>query len=150
MLWKPLLLMFVLMLGAGCGGGAGEPDFRLRRIKLPNGDTIFAEPVGNQGDMMRGLMFRNELKPNHGMLFLHQVETPQAYWMFQVRIPLDIIWIDRNRRIVEIVANAQPCMAAKSGECPNYGGTKPAQYVLEIAGGEVAKRGLAVGQVLDF
>jgi uncharacterized protein len=150
MRWIPFLLISAFA-WLGCQPKNDEQvDFRLRRIQLPNKQTVYAEVVGNQGDMMRGLMFRNELKKDHGMLFLHQVEVPQAYWMFQVRIPLDIIWLDRNRRIVEIVANAQPCMKPSSTECPTYGGTRPARYVLELAGGEAAKKGLTVGQQLDF
>ena len=62
--------------------------------------------------------------------------------MYQVRIPLDIIWMDRYRAIVEIAANAPPCKTVAS-QCPHYGGnSERAQYVLELAGGMAAKYGL--------
>lgn len=125
-------------------------DFRLRRIRLPNGDRILAEPLMNREDMVRGMMFRDKLEPGRGMLFQHAQPGRYGYWMFQVRIPLDIIWMDENHRIVEIVANAKPCMTRNSRECPSYGGNRYAQFVLELAGGEAARRALKVGDVLTW
>ena len=51
--------------------------------------------------------------------------------MYQTLIPLDIIWLDSNRNIVEIAANAQPCKTQAS-KCPQYGGNRISSYVIEI------------------
>ena len=43
--------------------------------------------------------------------------------MYQVKIPLDMVWMDKNRRVVEMVENTPPCKT-KASECPNYGGNR--------------------------
>jgi uncharacterized membrane protein (UPF0127 family) len=70
--------------------------------------------------------------------------------MYQVRIPLDIIWMDHDRRIVEISANTPACLSRSAHECPSYGGHEKARYVLELAGGGAALYGLKVGDTLGF
>lgn len=124
-------------------------DLQSSIVTLPGGREIKAERMVHVTDMARGMMFRDSLAPDRGMLFFHEREGNYTYWMYQVRIPLDIIWMDGNRRIVEISANTPPCKTAAS-QCPQYGGTRSAKYVLEIGGGMAARYGLKVGDVLDF
>ena len=70
--------------------------------------------------------------------------------MFQCIVPLDIIWMDRNRRIVEISADTPPCTSTNPDNCPSYGGKFDARYVLELNGGDAARYGLKVGDILQF
>jgi uncharacterized membrane protein (UPF0127 family) len=136
---------------AGCGERAvTEDEFRTRVITLPNGARIRAEVAVHPTEMMRGMMFRESLARDRGMLFIHAEEAEYTYWMFQVKIPLDIIWMDRNHRIVEISASTPPCPSSKAPECPSFGGKKKSQFVLELAGGEAAKQGLKPGDMLAF
>ncbi len=117
---------------------------------MPNGKTITAEVMTNPVDMSRGMMFRDTLAANRGMLFIHGSPGRYAYWMFQVKIPLDIIWMDQNRRVVEISANTPPCPSKSARDCPNFGGHEEAMYVLELAGGMAAKYGVEKGSVINF
>lgn len=134
-----------------CGGQSTTAgDFDTRPVKLPNGKTIQAEVMVKEQDMYRGMMFRDSLPPGRGMLFVHGQPSKVPYYMYQVRIPLDIIWIDTDRKIVEIAANTPPCHAKSPTGCPTYGGHYLAQWVLELGGGEAAKNGLAVGDTLSF
>jgi hypothetical protein len=95
------------------------------------------------------MMFRESLAPDRGMLFVHTSSGRYSYWMFQCLIPLDIVWLDAAKRIVEISANTPPCKGgAKS--CPSYGGNYDALYVLEIAGGMARKYGLDTGDSIRF
>ena len=100
-------------------------------------------------DMARGMMFRDLLPPDRGMLFVHPAAGRYRYWMFQVSVPLDIIWLDARRRIVEISPDTPPCQA-QARDCPSYGGNADSQYVLELAGGMAARYGLKLGDVLGF
>ena len=135
---------------SGCGEQTVSLDeLRERMITLPNGDKIRAEVMITPVDVQRGMMFRDSLPRGRGMLFVHGKPDYYKYWMYQVNIPLDIIWMDSGRRIVEIAANAPPCKTQAS-ECPNYGGGELARYVLELAGGEAQRLGLRVGSVLAF
>ena len=100
-------------------------------------------------DMMRGMMFRDSLAADRGMLFFHTQPGKYGYWMYQCKFPLDIIWMGADRSIVEIAANCLPCRA-RASECPKYGGHFQAQYVLELAGGEAARNNLRTGDTLTF
>jgi uncharacterized membrane protein (UPF0127 family) len=99
---------------------------------------------------MRGMMFRDSLAKDRGMLFVHPSDGNYAYWMYQCRIPLDIIWMNHDRRIVEISTDTPPCPSKAAHECPSFGGHEKARYVLELAGGGAALYGLHVGDSLSF
>lgn len=133
-----------------CSNDKEADRFMKRAVTMPNGSTIYAETAIEYQEMLRGLMFRESLANDHGMLFFHNKVGRYSYWMFQVKIPLDIIWMDHSKTVVEVLANVPPCPSAKSNECPQHGGTKDAQFVLELAGGMAAKYGVTVGSKIDF
>lgn len=144
------LLPILLLAMAGCGTRATtEEEFGTRLVTLPNGRQIRAEVETTSEEMARGMMFRESLAADHGMLFFHVKPDLYRYWMFQCKIPLDIIWMDSERRIVEISANTPPCQKPAS-ECPSYGGTKTSQFVLEMKAGEAARNRLKTGDTLTF
>lgn len=140
----------IAVLLTSCSNVEEADHFRLRAITMPDGTTIYAEMAIEYVELVRGLMFRDSVAKDRGMLFLHNKTGRYPYWMFQVRIPLDIIWLDSKKNIVEVVANAPPCPNAKSSECPTYGGTQDAQFVLEVAAGGAARLGAIVGSKIDF
>ena len=92
----------------------------------------------------RGLMFRNHLDPDTGMLFLFPSPAPLTFWMKNTLIPLDMIFIDSNRRILCIVENAAP--ETETGRHVEG----DSQYVLEIGGGLSQKWGLSAGTTVEF
>lgn len=142
------LLAFALALSCGEKPATLE-TYYTRTITLPDGFQVRAEVMIRPEDMMRGMMFRDDVAPDRGMLFIHGEPGRYTYYMYQVRIPLDIIWLDGNRRIVEISPDTPPCKTQAS-RCPLYGGKETALYVLELGGGSVARHGLKVGQQLQF
>jgi len=125
-------------------------DFNTRELKLPKGQKIRVEVMGDTRDMARGMMFRDSLAPDRGMLFVYASMEKHPHWMYQVRIPLDMIWLDRDRRIVEIVPNIPPCASKSAKECPPVGGHTNSITVLELAGGMAEKYGLQNGQMLEY
>jgi uncharacterized membrane protein (UPF0127 family) len=140
----------VLLASFGCSEKPVTLDeYYTTIVTLPNGQKIRAEVMTNPTDMMRGMMFRDSLAPDRGMLFVHDHPGRYTYWMYQVRIPLDIIWIDSQHKIVEISADTPPCRTQASG-CPQYGGDETAQFVLELAGGMAKKYGLKLGETISF
>ena len=118
-------------------------------VTLPGGQKIRAEVLTRPEDMQRGMMFRNSLAPDRGMLFVHNTPGRYPYWMFQCLIPLDIIWMDASRKIVEISAGTPPCRGEAS-TCPSYGGHRDSLYVLELGGGMAARYGLKLGDTISF
>jgi hypothetical protein len=143
------LLLPVLILAACGSQRSADEQLNTRVVTLPGGQRIQAEVLVRPEDMARGMMFRDSLAPDHGMLFVHPQPAYYKYWMFQVRIPLDMIWMDSDRRIVEISADTPPCKTARD-LCPTYGGHARAQFVLELAGGMAAKYGLKTGGRIEF
>ncbi|MBZ5675202.1 MAG: DUF192 domain-containing protein [Acidobacteriia bacterium] len=133
-----------------CSKATEVEGLNATEITFPNGKTVIAETMIRDVDQMRGMMFRDSLSKDRGMLFIHPDEGNVPYWMYQVRIPLDIIWMDHQRRIVEISANTPACTSKSSRDCPSYGGHEKARYVLELAGGGAATYGLKVGDSLSF
>ena len=143
-------LLAALLAIAGCGPKPSTlEDFQLRSVTLPGGQVIKVEMMVDKLDVMRGMMFRPSLAPDRGMLFVYIVPDHHFHWMYQTLIPLDMIWLDSNRNIVEIVENAQPCKTQAS-KCEQYGGKQLSSYVLEIGGGLAGKYGLQLGQAIRW
>jgi uncharacterized membrane protein (UPF0127 family) len=93
----------------------------------------------------RGLMFREELCSDCGMLFVYDEEVKSKFWMKNTLIPLDIIWLDSDLKVIH-VANAVPCVTE---ECGLYGpSSEKSQYVLEVNSGVAKNIGLEKGSIL--
>jgi hypothetical protein len=147
---KVLLPLAVLVL-CSCGEAPTKlEDLNATEIMFPNGSKMLADTMLQQLDLTRGMMFRDSLAQDRGMLFVYGKEQKTPFWMYQVKIPLDIIWMDKGRHIVEIVPKAAPCTTKKSSECPLYGGGADALYILELNAGSAAKLNLRIGDVLGF
>lgn len=151
------LAILGLVLWAACGGpppalprGSGPAQLPTTQVTLPDGAPIEAELAISSEEQARGLMFRAELPPDRGMLFVGSRSSRRSFWMYQCLIPLDIIWMDGAHRIVEIVRSAPPCSSTDPGACPSYGGNANSVYVLELAAGQSDAHGLRIGDRLDF
>ncbi|HET6779640.1 MAG TPA: DUF192 domain-containing protein [Nitrososphaera sp.] len=107
---------------------------------------LFVEVADDQDETMRGLMFRNHLSWNAGMLFVFYDEEPRTFWMKNTLIPLDMIFVDSNLRIVDIKENVPPCVLGD--KCPLYPSKDRAQYVLEVNAGFVQENGIKMGDRL--
>ena len=79
-------------------------------------------------DIAKGLMYREKMEADHGMLFIFPTIQKHSFWMKNTLIPLDIIWLDEKKEVVFIAKNAQPC----TEECSLIIPDKNAKYVLEI------------------
>jgi uncharacterized membrane protein (UPF0127 family) len=144
------LVPLCLCLAACSNDTATIEDFNSQTVTLPDGTKVKAEVMMNPKDMMRGMMFRDTFPEGKAMLFIHNSPTNQPYWMYQVKVPLDIVWMDKNHRVVEMVENAPPCKTEKASGCPNYGGNRTYSFVIELPGGYARKHGVREGEVLQF
>jgi uncharacterized membrane protein (UPF0127 family) len=113
-------------------------------LHTANGNLMFqAEIALTPEQHQRGLMYRKQLLPNTGMLFVFPTVDQVSFWMENTLIPLDMLFIDADGKIVTVHENAIPLdrTAIPSG--------KPVKAVLEISGGESAKQGIHVGDTID-
>jgi hypothetical protein len=147
--FAPILVLTVFLTACGEKPVADMKDLESISISLPHGETIRAEVLMRKTDKMRGMMFRDALPPDRGMLFIYGAQAKNAFWTYQVKIPLDIIWLDRQKNIVEISPNTPPC-TTNASQCPFYGGNALSTYVLEMSGGMAARYGLKVGDSVRF
>jgi len=145
-----LIIPLAVLALCACGSRESDAGLNITEVTFPSGQIVRAETMLQQIDQMRGMMFRDSLAQDRGMLFVHPAEGKYPYWMYQCRIPLDIIWMNQDRRIVEISANTPPCPSKAAHECPSFGGHENARYVLELAGGGAALYGLKLGDSLSF
>lgn len=91
-------------------------------------------------------MLRKSLGEREGMLFIYEQPGKLGFWMKNMQIPLDILWIDSRRQIVDIAKNVSPCKE----ECPTMEPQKEAQYVLEIKAGSVDSYAIEIGDAVSF
>lgn len=110
------------------------------QIRTDKGVTSFqVEIADSEMEREYGLMCRRSLAADRGMLFLFARAEPQMFWMRNTLIPLDIIYIGANGRVVSISRNVQ---ALDESGAPSAG---PAKFVLELAAGRAAQIGLLPG-----
>ena len=108
---------------------------------------FYVELAATSEERSRGLMLREHLDPDKGMLFIYHDEGVHYFWMKNTLIPLDMIWINGNREVISISKDVQPC---QTSQCPQIGPGQKVQYVLELNGGASDKIGLAVGDKITF
>ena len=137
----PLLFAVFLCLPA-CASGSGTPWVEIK------GKRFFVEVADDDAERGRGLMFRDSMAADRGMLFVHEREEPQAYWMKNTKIPLDIIYFDSKRKLVSVQKRVPPCSAGD--RCPPYPSEGNVRYVLELNAGSADAMGLAKGDELVF
>ncbi len=135
--------------------------FWLKKQKMETAKICFnehcflAEIAKTKAQRMKGLMFRENLAQDRAMLFVFENTGVHNFWMKNCKIPLDIIWLDEDYKVVAIKANNQPCPA--TGDCPSIIPTSAlseamagkagvvAKYALEINAGVASQIGLSEG-----
>ena len=120
---------------------AGDPYVTLKNERF---SVELAETSEQQA---LGLMFRDTLPDDHGMLFLFPVAAIRSFWMKNTRIALDIFYFDAELKLVSVSENTRPC---RTQRCPSYPSTGPAKYVLELNAGKAAELGVQAGDVLEL
>lgn len=92
-------------------------------------------------------MFRDRVPEGTGMLFFFRDSGEYPFWMKNTLVPLDMIWLDDQRRVVHVEPNVPPC---KADPCPSYPPHAAAKYVLELGAGQAAKHQVTNGTTLRF
>ena len=136
---RSIVAGFVLLVVAACSSGedrlvlhTGQGDF-----------TFTVEIADTNEERAKGLMFRNELAADAGMLFDYGKEQEASFWMQNTLIPLDMIFIGADGVVKTIHVNAKPLDTT-----PIPSGV-PVRFVLEIPGGRSREIGLAVGDRME-
>lgn len=105
-----------------------------------------AEVVDRILKLQQGLMFKKSLALEKSMLFVFKKEGYHDFWMKNMNFPLDIIWIDKDKFIVGITKNAQPCLQ----DCESFTVQEKVKYVLEVISGFADNHQIKVGDQVEF
>jgi len=127
---------------AACDSDAGGP-----RVIVPGRDgeiAVAVEIADTPAERSLGLMYRRDLDAHAGMLFLFDDTAVRSFWMRNTPLPLDMIFIDEQQRVVGIVHDAVPFTTTPRAV------DAPSRYVLEVHAGFSARHGLAAGDQLRF
>ena len=114
---------------------------------LPDGSTVRMEVAADDDTRAQGLMFRDRVPEGTGMLFVFAQSGDYPFWMKNTLVPLDMVWVDDQSRVVHVEPNVPPC---KADPCPSYPPHAVAKYVLELGGGQAAKHRVVNGSRLTF
>ncbi len=140
--WLQFTVLLLLALAIfGCTNQTKTPTVTI------GSSTFTVELAQTPTERETGLMNREILADNAGMLFIFEDEHPRTFWMKNTKIPLDMIFIGKNKKITAIIHSAPPC---KIDPCPTYSSIKPAMYVLEINGGEAKTRNFNEGDIVKI
>ena len=156
---KRLLPALALCLLAGCGGprdGATPPPTAALLVLRPGAEAppgaaavARVEVVSTPRDRERGLMGRDALPPDTGMLFVYPGDRRLRFWMKDCRGPLSAAFMDREGRILN-VAEMAPGAGIPDEELPYYASEGEARFVLEMEGGWFARKGIGPGHRADL
>lgn len=143
-----LILVLCLALGAGSAAAQGLPSFAQRDLTVDRAGggplTLHVEVAESPAQKAYGFMFRRELPRGQGMIFLFKPAQEAVFWMKNTLLPLDILFIAPDGRIVKIAAQARPM------DPTPIPSDAPVAAVLEIGGGEAAAQGLATGDHVEL
>jgi uncharacterized membrane protein (UPF0127 family) len=135
-----LICLFPTLLSA-------DEQARTLVVQLPSGTKITAEVADTPSKRVLGLMFRDTLPDHHGMLFIFENPDFHGIWMKNCRIPLDILWLDQDRRVIHKEENVPPC---QTDPCHTYYPLQKALYVLELNAGLITKEKIRLGAQIQF
>ena len=124
------------------GEGAGL------RVLMVGGQPFRVELAVTREEQLRGLLGRESLDPDAGMLFVFSVERTQSFWMKETLIPLDLIYLDAEGTVVSVHTMA-PEPGVPDALLTRYSSAGPALYALEINAGLAEALGVAWGEVVD-
>jgi uncharacterized protein len=137
----PILALLLIFAPAGC---RHKQDSLLPVTSMQIGSERFDLEIAiSPHDQEVGLMHRDSLDSDHGMIFINSEEKPQTFWNHDVHFPLDLIFLDSSARVVSL----KHLDAFSEKNVPS---DAPAQYVIELNAGTVARLGVKVGDRLDL
>jgi len=156
---KMVLPLAALALGFGlsCEKDSPPPDSSIPPVipvqTLPKvtlqiaGQPFTLELAVTRPARTRGLMFRKDLAPDTGMLFVFSNSQPRSFYMKNCLIDLDLIYLDPQGKIVSFTTMKMP---VPGRPLQTYPSTGPAQYVIELSAGTAARLNLKSGQSIPL
>ena len=122
-------------------------NVKIVRIVSVNGKDVEAEIAGTPQERTKGLMYRTILEDGKGMLFTFGTASQYPFWMKNMKISIDIIWIGDNMTVIDMDQNVPPC---EQENCELYTPSAAAKYVLEVPAGCASQNVIQTGNTVEF
>lgn len=127
------------------------PDFEYELRKITIHDVPLTVEIADDPEKTAlGLMYREGMPEDQGMLFIFERERIHQFWMMNMKFNLDILWLDSDGKVVHIVEHAEPCISEALTSLCTYRPDAPAKYVLEVNSGFVEKYGINENSTMKF
>lgn len=127
---------------------SGEKETEHILVTFPNGRQLEGEVANTPEKLLFGLAFRESLPAGSALLMIFDESGPHRVWTKQYRMPVDMIWVDESKHIVDVMEGLSPCEA---DSCPRYGSpSTAARYILQTRAGFVKDASVALGMELKF
>lgn len=151
-IWSMGVIAAVLALSACRSPGAAETPLETVGMCIETPTTthkIVVERAVTSTERAKGLMGREALQEDHGMLFVYDEERPPeaTFWMYRTFIPLDIAYADANGNI-RAIKKMLPCAGDNSAKCAHYPAGVSYRLALEMPQGYFRERSISVGDQL--
>ena len=140
----PGLALLALLSAAACSNAATGP-----RVVLPSGQAITVEVAVTDQEKAQGLMFRESMPRDAGMVFPFEGLEIRPFWMKNCHFPLDMIYTTKDGTVVDVLRNVTPC-AADPAPCDSVAPKAKADTVLEVNAGVAEAGGAVPGARLKF
>jgi hypothetical protein len=123
--------------------------YRLVRVTWRN-KAVKAYLADSFAKKMFGLMYRDRLERDRGMLFVLGRESVvgASIWMLNMRFSIDVVWMDRGGRVIDVAENLRPCASAFG--CKTYAPRERAKYVLELNSGMARSLEIKRGEIMTI
>ncbi len=141
------LIVLGVLVAVGYGMFSIITDMNQQRVSIAIGKANLRAEVADTDELRtKGLSGRQELEENRAMLFVFDNNAQHSIWMKDMRIPIDIIWLDEKKKVVHVEHNIWP----DNGPHKTYASPKPARYVLEIKAGGTKNHNIKIGVQARF
>jgi len=117
------------------------------QVKLGSG-AFSTRVVSTDASREKGLSGVEKLGPNEGLLMIFDKDDKYGIWMKDMKIPIDILWLDKDKKVIFMVMDAQP--ESDNIDLKTYVPLSPARYVVELQSGAIKKAGIIIGSTAEF
>lgn len=130
-------------------GGAIPSSNGYRQVSVTiNGVELVADIAATSDQKSRGLSVKDSLNENEAMLFLFKTEGEHSFWMKNMKFPIDIIWLDDDKKVIHVEHGLEPCIPDEF--CNPYKPDRDSLYVLETVAGFAQKYNVTDGTQVEF
>ena len=145
------LVQVAISLGVLIGVACAEPSEPGGPALEIDGSRFEVEIAATPAERSRGLSGRESLPDSSGMLFVYESARTPSFWMKEMLIPLDFVWIGDDCSVVDLRTDVPPpAPGTSTGSLPRYRPGSPVRYVFEINAGKVDELGIEVGDPVSF